>query len=685
MTDMTKPKRKRHIALRILTWIGVTLLALIVCLIIFVAFFAAGVIKHVAGEKGSAATGRSFAIEGPIKFHWDWTTPSVHIEGIKLGNGEGFRDPQMVDIGSLDFSIRIWHLLYGQLNFPELKITKAKIALEKRDDDHKNWDLPTMSKANAASQAAVPKSRFSVPVIGLLTLQDSELIYRDDKKKLNLDLSLNTASGSASGTDKHAEQGVKIDGHGTLQDKTFVLEANGGSVAMLRDSKDPFPLKIHLQMGATVIDVDGTFKDPVKMEGIDTRLSIKGDNLADLYYLTAIPLPPTPKYSISGTLKNGKDLWEYQDFKGQVGSSDLAGNLKYDTSGKRGFATIDLVSNRLDMKDLAGFVGKAPKSKTAQLSAEQKREAAKQAASDRVLPDVKIDLSRLRATDLAVNFDAKKLIQPGLPVESLKAKLNLKDGLLKIDPLDLGIASGHIVGSLTLDGRQSVPDVGTDIVLKQLSLRDFFKGSRFAAMAGGKFGGRVAITGKGKSLAEVLGNSNGGVALTMAGGRISLLLVKAAGLDLGNAAPLYLGRDETTNIRCFVGDFVVKNGFWKSRVFDFDTQDSNIYGYAGIDMKTEGLDIGVKAHPKSPSVLDPIAPITVTGTMKHPAVGIGLAEAGARTAAATALAFVAPVAAILPFIQLGLGKNSDCRDLIANAQSHGVQASDRAADTTDKN
>ena len=466
----------------------------------------------------------------------------------------------MVDIGSLDVSIRIWHLLYGQLNLPELTIANAKIALEKRDDANKNWNLPTMSQANAASAAAVPKSRFSVPVIGLLTLKDSELIYRDDKKKLNIDLSLNTASGSASNDNKDA-QGVKIEGHGKLMDKTFVLEANGGSVAELRNSTKPFPLKIHLQMGATVIDVNGSFKDPVKMEGIDTTLSIKGDNLADLYYLTAIPLPPSPKYAISGTLKNGKDLWEYQNFKGQVGSSDLAGNLKYDTSGKRGAATIDLLSNRLDMKDLAGFVGKAPSGKAGQLSAAQKEEAAKQAASGRVLPDVKIDLSRLRATDLAVNFEAKKLIQPGVPVESLKAKLKLKDGLLKIDPLDLGIASGHIVGTLTLDGRQSVPDVGTDIIMKQLSLRDFFKGSRFAELAGGKFGGRIALTGKGKSLAEVLGDSDGAVTMTMAGGRISLLLVKAAGLDLGNAAPLYLGKDETTNIRCFVGDFSVKDGF----------------------------------------------------------------------------------------------------------------------------
>ena len=74
-------------------------------------------------------------------------------------------------------------------------------------------------------------------------------------------------------------------------------------------------------------------------------------------------------------------------------------------------------------------------------------------------------------------------------------------------------------------------------------------------------------------------------------------------------------------------------------------------------MKNEGLDVKIEAHPKSPSLLDPVAPITVGGTMKSPAIGVGLVEAGARTGAAVALAFVAPVAAIIPFIQLGLGEN----------------------------
>ena len=302
MTDHNTA-HNHSLPLRILKWFALTVLALILCIILFFVFLPDTFIRHLAGQKGSAAIGRTFSIDGPIKIHWDWTTPSMHIEKIRLSNAPGMQGDNMVDIGALDFSIRIWKLFEGQMNFPELKFTDAKVVLEKQDADHNNWTFPALSKGNAVNKAVVPQSRHSFPVIGLLTLSNSDLIYRDATKKLDLDLALNTAIGAAEGQDKHADQGISVKGKGTLQDKTFVLEANGGSIAMLRDTKTPFPLKLHLQMGGTIIDVNGTFDDPVQLQGVDTQLSIKGDNLADLFYLTSIPLPPTPVYSIDGQLK----------------------------------------------------------------------------------------------------------------------------------------------------------------------------------------------------------------------------------------------------------------------------------------------------------------------------------------------------------------------------------------------
>lgn len=653
-------------AWRIAKWSALTFLVLLVLAIGATVFFAESWIKNAANGKGSSATGRTFAIDGPLDIQWNWTTPRVHMEKVRLGNAPDMDGDNMLEIGAIDFNIKIWQMLYGKLNMPDLTITDARLVLQKKDNDHKNWDFPALSKGKAVGTAVVPDNRREFPVIGNFTLKNSRLIYKDDIKKLDLDLALDTATGSSADN----KQAIVVTGKGKLQDKIFELNAKGGSVAMLRKGGEDYPLDLSVTMGTTKVTVNGTFKDPIKMTGIDAALTVKGDNMADLFYLTAIPLPPTPPYDIAGQLKKDDKAFYFNDFKGKVGDSDLSGSLKDDVSGERGNITATLVSNYLDMDDLSGFIGVPPSTKKGEAAgAEQKQEAAKRAASPRLLPDVPINLDRLRAADMDIDFTAHKLHAPGYPLQSLKATILLNDGILKIDPLDLGIASGSMTGSLVLDGREQVPDVKTDIMLKKLALKDFFKDSRFEALSAGHFGGHIGLQGKGKSLADVMATSNGRLTLTMSGGAISLLIVEAAGLDVAEATGLILDKDKKTNIRCAVGDFKVTDGLLNSQVFVVDTGDTNFTGNARINMKSESINASIQSHPKDFSPLEIGTPILIDGTLKNPGIGIDVKEAGARGGVAAVLGTIlTPLAAIIPFIETGVGKDSDCKTLISKAQ-----------------
>lgn len=169
----------------------------------------------------------------------------------------------------------------------------------------------------------------------------------------------------------------------------------------------------------------------------------------------------------------------------------------------------------------------------------------------------------------------------------------------------------------------------------------------------------------------MLAVSDGHITLMMTGGKISLLIIEGAGLDVGQAAPLLLGKDKSTDIRCAIGDFKVDNGLLNSQIFVFDTSDSNIDGNARIDLKDETIDAEIESHPKDFSIGSARTPITITGRLKQPTIGLDPKQLAARTASAVVLgAFLTPVAAIIPFIELGLGEDSDCRELIEQARSH---------------
>jgi uncharacterized protein involved in outer membrane biogenesis len=657
-------RRRMHLWMKI----AVGIVVLILLLLIVAVLWGPALIQSLVGSRASSALGRDFSIE-KTHISWDWTTPHVELTGIRLGNIPKGSEPAMVGIEKLDFHIRMWKLLLGQINLPDITITKPRILLEKLDENTKNWDFPVFSQANVVKAAVIPTDRGNFPYIGTVMVRDGTLIYRDAPHKITMNLAIDVAEGNG-GDD--AGQGVRLSGSGTLQEKKFELDAKGGSIAMLRGiSKDPFPLNLHIVMGDTKVNVEGTFTDPVKLKGIDAKLDISGHKMSDLFYLTNIPLPPTPPYSLSGTIKEANDIWTFNNFKGRVGDSDLSGDLSYDTSGKRGFVKADLSSNKLDMADLSGFIGEPPSDKPGKTAApEQKAAARAKAASSRLLPDVPINLTRLRATDMDVQLKAKRLNAPGWPIENMLVRFDLKDGLLKLDPLQFGVANGKVEGSLILDGRKDVPRVESDLVLKRLSLKQFFENAHFKQLSSGQFGGRFKITGYGKSLADVMADSDGRVILMMAGGSVSELLVDAAGLDFGKATIALLGKDKSTAIRCAIGDFGVKDGALTSDIFAFDTTISNVEGRARINLKNETIDASVEAHPKEATLAASGTPITVTGKLKNPSIGISPEALAARGGAAAALtAFLTPLAGLIPFIELGLGEDSDCRGLLNQAKA----------------
>lgn len=653
---------------RVFKWLGIavgSVVALLIVLAVGLYVFNWNWVRGVLNAEGTKASGREFAVDGNLSVHFSgrhpWT-PEIHLEKVRVGNPNWAKKPNMVEIGVLDFKLDLWQLLGGRIVMPELTLDQPVIDLEKPDKDRKNWSMSSASSGGAAVNTAVPKKRTQVPVIDQLVIKKGTLSYTDVPSRLDVTMNIDTVIGT--GGDSR-ERTINVQGKGTVANEPFTMDLTGGSLLTLRDPKTRYPITFHLTAGPTVFDAKGTMTDPVNMAGIDVRLDVKGNSMATIFPFTAIPLPPTPPFEISGHLTKEGDLWTFADFKGGVGHSDLEGVLRYDSSHERPEIHADLTSHLLDRNDLAGFVGAGPAQNPAQGGQKPK--------SDRVIPDVPINLERLRAADLDARLRAERINDPSLPLQNMDTRFLLKDGDLKIDPLKFGIADGTLSGTVDLDGRQDVPKVRTDIALSQLSLKNFFTGTRFESLSAGRFGGRVQLVGDGKSLAQVLGVSNGHVVVIMSGGQISALMIHAADLDVAKALVRLLGTDRPTPLRCVVADFDVQHGMMVSKIFDIDTDLSNISGHANIDFATEGLDVTIEGHPKKPTPFAATAPIAITGTMKNPKFGLKARALGLRGAAAAALGVVVPPLAILPFIETGVGQDSDCKGLIEEARRHAAQ------------
>ena len=660
---MLNDKIRRH---KILATIGIIFFVIVLMLTIIV-IFSEPIVKPLLEKKGGSTLERELFIEGDFKINWHWTYTSVHAEKIRLGNAPNYPEPNMFTVETLDLTFKPLQLLRGRLEFGDISLNHPILILDKKSPTDFNWNFPVFSKASVVDEAALPDNRHEFPVIQSLRLMGGSLIYRDAVKGMNLDVKLDSVTGQGDKNNKENDKELKISGTGSMQNQKFVLEAEGGSLRYLRDSKKDYPLSLKITMGNTKVSLNGTFKDPIKLTGVNATLNVTGHNMADIFYLTAIPLPPTPPYKLAGLLTKQGGVWGYKDFKGQVGKSDLAGNLSYDTSKERGFLKADVVSNLLDSADLGGFIGLPPSGENA--APEQKQAAAEKKASAKLIPDVPLKLERLRATDLDVTLKAVKIVAPNLPFKGMEVRFDLKNGLLKLDPLNVVLADGTVDGSIEVDANKDVPPMKLNLNLHKLSLGQFFVNTRFAKTSDGRFGGRVNLAGAGVSLADVLATSNGELILIMAGGKISQLLIEASDLDIAQAVPLFLGKDKSTKIRCGVTDFDIEDGVLISKVVVLDTNDSLLLGNVSINLKRETINAKLDAKPKDSSIFAVQAPIVLSGQLKSPSIGLEGKKVGRRGTAAVVLgSLLTPFAAILPFIERSDAENVDCRELLKNAQ-----------------
>jgi uncharacterized protein involved in outer membrane biogenesis len=403
--------------------------------------------------------------------------------------------------------------------------------------------------------------------------------------------------------------------------------------------------------------------------------------LADLYLLTGLAMPNTPPYRIAGGLRRTGNLYVFRNFSGRVGDSDLGGTLNIDVSGERPYMKGELRSRRLDFDDLGTLLGAPPSTAPGETaSPEQKKEAAVLIAEQRLFPDAPLKVERVRAMDADVRYEAESVNARGLPLTKVVIGVDLHGGVLDLHPVSFNMKQGALSGRARIDARKNVPDVNIDMALNNARLEQFFATGGDPPVAG-MVEGRAKLHGSGLSVHDALGTSDGTVAVAIPNGEMRKAFAELLGINVASGLGLLLsGDDSKTDIRCSVADFHARNGVLALDTMVFDTGPVLATGKGTVDLRNETLDIRLEGHPKKPELIRLMAPITLTGKLRSPQVGIEAGKAIAQAGIAGVLAtFLSPLAAVLPFLSPGLAKDANCGQLIAQARADGVPVADSAA------
>ncbi|QBG91440.1 AsmA family protein [Xanthomonas oryzae] len=632
------PRRRRW-------WIGLGIFAVLPA--VFVLLFDWNWLRGPVERAVSAKTGREFHL-GHLDVDLGRIT-TVRGERLSLGNASWSKRGAMAELNAAEIDVELWPLLRGKLRLPEIRLEHPTLLLEAGNDSHPgNW---VFDQSHSDS---------SMPRLGRLLVNNGRLQYIDDANRSDVDVAINSLAPPSS--DQRAAP-IGIDGKGRWKGYPFALKGNTASPLELSQSEHPFRIDLRGSAGATRTHVRGTLTNPFQLRVFDLQMALSGQDMEDLYPLIGVAVPSTPPYTLEGRLRRDGDgdVWRYEKFSGTAGDSDLSGTAEIDLRNKRPFLRADLASKRLDVDDLAGFVGAPPKTgRKESANAEQKKQAAQLADSARILPTTPYDLSKLRAMDAQVRWRAQRINAPSWPLDDMDAALTLKDGLLRLDPLNFGVAGGDIRSTIHMDARNAVITTQLKAGIRGIRLDQLFPDATLAKQASGAIGGALDLRGRGNSIAAMLGSADGAIGVGMGRGHVGNLIMELAGLDIAESLKYLLTKDRQIPVRCIFGDFGVQDGLMQSRALAFDSTDTIIVGEGNISLKNETLDLLLRPRPKDRSILSLRSPLRIGGTFKNPSFRPDVKALGVRGAIAVALGSIAPPAALLATFEPGPGKDSDC-------------------------
>ncbi|QLL14084.1 AsmA family protein [Pseudomonas chlororaphis] len=675
---------------KILAWTVGSLFLLLAVLVLIIAFFDWNRIKPPLNAKVSEELHRPFAINGNLAVIWQreldeggwraWVPwPHVVAEDLTLGNPEWSKAPQMVSLKRVELRISPLALLAQRVRIPRIDLTEPNAALERLADGRANWTFQFDPKDPNAEP-----SNWVVD-IGAIGFDKGHVILNDQSLKTRLDLLIDPLGKPIPFSDIVGDKAAKkAEEKGAApQSYAFAFKAKGqyhgqalagsgkiGGLLALQDASKPFPLQVQATIGDTRVELAGTLTDPLNLGALDLRMKLAGTSLSNLYPLTGVTLPDSPAYATDGHLsaqlrEAAGAKFQYQDFNGKIGDSDIHGNLTYVASQPRPKLTGTLVSNKLLFSDLAPLIG-------ADSNAEQKaRGGDSKQPADKVLPVEEFRTERWRDMDADVEFTGKRIVQSAdLPFTDLYTHLVLDDGHLSLEPLRFGVAGGKLDAQIRLNGQATPLEGRAKLTARNFKLKQLFPTFELMKTSFGELNGDADLAGRGNSVAALLGSANGDLKMLINDGAISRSLMEIAGLNVGNYVIGKMFGDKEVKINCAAADFGIKTGLATTRLFVFDTENAIVYIDGTANMASEQLDLTITPESKGLRLFSLRSPLYVRGKFIKPEAGVEAVPLMLRGAGMVALGVVAgPAAGLLALVAPSGGEPNQCAPLLEQMRS----------------
>ncbi len=560
----------------------------------------------------------------------------VTLGSVRIAAPDWSDEPHFAELENLKVHLN-WRFLLGRSDrIDRVDLDRGDLRAVRTADGRMTWAFGPSDRASRTGQSG------GVPLIGRLRIGALQAKIDDRQNAIELQVKARTAE---DGTALIATGAGRWNGNRA----GFDLEAPG--VADGWDRTALAGVKLNANLKSSTLRFDGSIDDLASLDELSGDVRLAGDSLGELSQLPGLALPDTAPFRVNGRMTRRGPSIRVAVAEAVVGSSELTGQFDLDESQDPPLLTGHLDAAKLKLQDLGRSLGATGKNDApGKNGAPGKR--------GRILSDEPFDLSVLRRMNADLAIDLRQLdlgTEMLRPLESVKARLQLRDGLLTLSDLRSRLAGGTVTGTARFDGSggsADSPGWASRLDWRQVDLRHWLRTGETFLMAG-RFNGRSVLNGSGRSTAAILGSLTGSIKGQVVGGSISHLVLELVGLDVAQSIGVLFKGSRPLALNCGLVDIAARQGQVRSNAFLLDTSDTFLVLEGGLSLSKEVLSLRLVPIPKDWSLLSLRTPIAIGGTFANPALRPEAGPLAIKLLGSVLLSAVAPIAALIPLIELG--------------------------------
>ena len=634
--------------------------ALLVVVYIIAASYDYNKLKPLITQTVKDFTGRELTMGGDIDLTIGFP-PTLEVHDITFQNASWGSEPQMAKLKKLQVQVSILPLIKGNLTVNNLILVEPVFLLEKNKSGQSNLDFDVAKKKEPSKAeektGAESQTQFELEEIeikdGKITYKDHRTGHTETVELASLELNAPLFGG-----------GVDINLEGNYNQTPFQLNGNIGHLSRALKSKEKWPLKIEAQIVKAKISVEGSIQDLTAARGIDLKLNVEGQDLAEFGKLTGEPLAVHGPFRLSGHLVSPSDKeMQVSDLLIVLGESQIQGTVKVTRAGKRPLIEAKLTSNKLDLRPLLAEEKSS--------GGTQKQTDGAGSKKEKVFPAQPFDLNALQKIDAKIGLRADQVIGLFSVLDHYNMEINLQSGHLIIKPVTGDIGGGKFSAMLDLVTRANHASLKTKISAQKINLGEMLKKRGISDDIEGILDLDIDLAGQGNSVAALMAGLNGHFIASMDQGKMPVEYLNLVGADLSSSLLKIVNpfeeKIDQAQINCAVCDLNIKDGMVNGDAIIIDDPQKTLISQGTLNLKTEKLDFGIQTKPKGGigteetgkvniSLSAITQPFKLGGTLANPSLGIS-AE---RTVSILGKALLAPGGIASLFVSRSYGDQNPC-------------------------